>query len=46
VKPGDVITVDAIVGKTANLAAAREVTFPNGRVVFGGSHAGDKPRRY
>jgi hypothetical protein len=44
-KPGDVITVDAIVGSMkANLAAARDITMPGGRVVFAGSHAGDKER--
>ena len=45
VKPGDVITVEAILGRGGpNLAAAREVVLPDGRTVFGGSHVGDKPR--
>lgn len=46
-KAGDVITVAAVlgVGKT-NLAAAREVSLPDGRIIFGGSHAGDMPRRW
>ena len=45
-KPGDVITVEAILGTVrANVAAAREVALPDGRVVFAGSHAGDTPRR-
>jgi hypothetical protein len=44
-KPGDVITVDAIVGSAkANVAAARDITMPGGKVVFAGSHAGDKER--
>ncbi len=46
VKPGDVITVEAILGTgRANVAAAREIALPDGRGVFAGSHAGDPPRR-
>jgi hypothetical protein len=45
VKAGDVITVEAILGKgTPNLAAARGVVLPDGHMLFGGSHAGDKSR--
>jgi hypothetical protein len=44
-KAGDLITVDAIVGSArANVAAARDITLPGGKVVFAGSHAGDKDR--
>lgn len=44
-KAGDVITVDAIVGsQKPNIGAARDLTLPDGRVVFAGSHAGDKDR--
>lgn len=42
-KAGDVITVEAIVGSTKdNFAAARNLTLPDGRVIFAGSHVGDK----
>ena len=45
-KAGDIITVAAVLGiGKANLAAAREVSLPDGRVIFGGSHAGDMPQR-
>jgi hypothetical protein len=45
-KPGDVVRVDAILWKgRANAAAARDVEWPDGRRLFGGSHAGDYPRR-
>jgi hypothetical protein len=44
-KAGDMITVDTIVGnQKPNIGAARDVTLPGGRVVFAGSHAGDKER--
>ncbi len=45
-KPGDVVTVEAIIGKgTPNIAAARDLTLPDGRIVFAGSHAGDRAQR-
>ena len=45
-KPGDVVTLEATVGKgRANVAAAHNVALPDGRTLFGGSHAGDYPRR-
>jgi len=45
-RPGDVITVEAIIGKSrANVASARDVVLPDGRTLFGGSHAGDYGRR-
>ena len=45
-KAGDVVTVQVIMGRgTPNMAAARELTLPDGRVVFAGSHAGDRDRR-
>ena len=44
-KAGDRITVEAIVGSAkANVGAARDVTLPNGKVIFAGSHAGDFDR--
>ena len=44
-KAGDAVTVDAIVGsQKANIGAARDLTLPDGRVIFAGSHAGDKER--
>jgi len=44
-KAGDVVTIEAIVGKgTPNIAAARDLTLPDGRVIFAGSHAGDRGR--
>jgi hypothetical protein len=43
VKAGDVITVQAIRGSGKdNLYAAQNVTLSGGRVLFGGSHVGDK----
>ena len=46
VTPGDVITVEAVPHSgRANLAAARSVSLPDGRVMFAGSHVGDYPRR-
>lgn len=46
-KPGDPFTAEVILGKgRANWGAAREVVLPDGRRVFAGSHAGDKPRSY
>ena len=43
VKAGDVITVQAIRGSgKENLYAAQNITLPGGRVIFGGSHVGDK----
>jgi hypothetical protein len=45
-KPGDMVTVEVILGRgTPTIAAARELTLPDGRVVFAGSHAGDRDRR-
>ena len=41
-KFGDSVTVDAILWKGKdNMAVAQEVVLPDGRKVFGGSHAGD-----
>jgi hypothetical protein len=41
-KAGDAITVNAIIGaNSSDLAAARDITFPDGRMVFAGSHIGD-----
>lgn len=43
VKSGDVVSVQAIRGTGKdNLAAAQNITLPGGRVIFGGSHVGDK----
>ena len=43
VKAGDMITVQAIRGSGKdNLYAAQNITLPGGRVIFGGSHVGDK----
>lgn len=45
-KPGDPVTVQAILWKgRANAAVARDVELPDGRRLFGGSHAGDYGRR-
>jgi hypothetical protein len=42
-KAGDVVTVQAIRGSGKdNLYAAQNITLPGGRVLFGGSHVGDK----
>ena len=41
-KFGDAVTVDAILWKGKdNMAVAQDVRLPDGRKVFGGSHAGD-----
>ena len=41
-KFGDSVTVDAILWKGKdNMAVAQDVLLPDGRKVFGGSHAGD-----
>ncbi|MBI2188424.1 MAG: hypothetical protein HYU37_15085 [Acidobacteria bacterium] len=46
VKPGDVVTVEAILWKgRANAAVARDIQVPDGRRLFAGSHAGDYPLR-
>jgi hypothetical protein len=43
IKVGDVIKVEAFKAKDGSkFAVARNVTLPNGRLVFAGSHAGDK----
>lgn len=45
-KPGDIVTVEAILWKgRANAAMARTVEMPDGQRVFAGSHAGDYARR-
>jgi hypothetical protein len=45
-KPGDPVTVQAILWKgRAHAAVARDVELPDGRRLFGGSHAGDYAAR-
>ena len=45
VRAGDVLTIEVFLGKDANTGSARYVDLPDGRRVFGGSHAGDYGRR-
>lgn len=46
VKPGDIVAVEAVPGiGRANVAAARQVSLPDGRVMFAASHVGDTARR-
>ena len=46
IKPGDQITVEAYAAKDGSkVANAKKVTLPDGRSVFAGSSAGEKPQQ-
>lgn len=46
VRPGDVVAAEVVMWKgRAHAGSARAVELPDGRRVFGGSHAGDYERR-
>lgn len=44
-QPGHIVTVTAFMGRNRQMAAAREIMFPDGQVLLAGSHIGDRPRR-